>query len=283
MDTGGVAAYYDRLGLWNRAARLFGYGGGSASLTVHRALADPDAGGRPTFTRVHDIVIEQVRHVTRPRVLDAGCGLGGAMIALAEVLEACCTGLTLSDTQAARANRAATDRGLEPRVRALVRSYDDPPTGPFDVIVAIESLAHSAVPSRSVQALARVLAPGGSLVVIDDMPDAAAAGSTYLARFKAGWQCPVLWGADEYRAAAIAAGLEIVTERDLTDDCPLRPRWRLAFLEACNRLVSRLVPFPGVRLVMDSHYGGLSLERLLRARAVRYRLFVARRPELRVS
>ena len=56
MSTG-VAGYYDRLLRWNRAARAIGYGGGQSALTVHRALADPRADGRPTFTRLHDIVI----------------------------------------------------------------------------------------------------------------------------------------------------------------------------------------------------------------------------------
>ena len=50
-------------------------------------------------------------------------------------------------------------------------------TGGVDLIVAIESLAHSPSPERSVRALATALAPGGLLVVIDDMPLAAARGT----------------------------------------------------------------------------------------------------------
>ncbi|MGC4082586.1 MAG: hypothetical protein QM736_10860 [Vicinamibacterales bacterium] len=37
----GVATYYERLGRWNRLARVLGDGGGSGALTVHRALVDP--------------------------------------------------------------------------------------------------------------------------------------------------------------------------------------------------------------------------------------------------
>ena len=51
-----LAAYYDRLALWTAVARVAGYGGGRGTLTVHRALADPLTGGRPTTTRLHDVL-----------------------------------------------------------------------------------------------------------------------------------------------------------------------------------------------------------------------------------
>lgn len=278
----GVATYYERLGRWNRAAHAIGYGGGSSTMTVHRALVDPRAGGRVTFTRLHDVVLEQVGVLPSPRVLDAGCGLGGTMLLLAESLGATCVGLTLSPSQAATANAEAARRQLGARVRADVRSYDDPPAGPFDLIVAIESLAHSLDPARSVAALAARLAPAGRLIVVDDMPEPAAALSPDLDAFKRGWQCPVLWPAASYREAFGRAGLVVDTDLDLTPQCRPRSQGRLALLMACNRLV-RQWPAEGFRQLMDSHFGGLALERLIRDGHVRYRLLVARRPELQVS
>ncbi len=278
----GVATYYERLGRWNRAARAIGYGGGSGSMTVHRALADPRAGGRVTFTRLHDVLLDQIGAVVAPRVLDAGCGLGGTMLALAETLGATCVGLTLSPSQARTANAEAARRQLAARVRADVRSYDNPPAGPFDLIVAIESLAHSLGPARSVAALAATLAPGGRLIVVDDMPEPGTALSADLTAFMRGWQCPVLWPAASYLAAFGRAGLTIEAQLDLTPQCRPRSHRRLARLMACNRLV-RHWPSEAFRQLIDAHYGGLALERLSRDGAVRYRLLVARRRELQVS
>ncbi len=278
----GIATYYERLGRWNRVARAIGYGGGSGSLTVHRALADPRVGGRITFTRLHDVLLEQVGTVASPRVLDAGCGLGGTMLVLAETLGATCLGLTLSPSQAGSANAEAARRQLGARVRADVRSYDDPPAGPFDLIVAIESLAHSLDPARSVSALAATLAPGGRLVVVDDMPEPGAARSADLEAFMRGWQCPVLWPAASYLAEFGRAGLTLEDQLDLTLQCRPRSHGRIALLMACNRLV-RHWPAEAFQQLMDSYYGGLALERLIRDGAVRYRLLVARRPELQVS
>ncbi|MFN7916478.1 MAG: class I SAM-dependent methyltransferase [Vicinamibacterales bacterium] len=280
--TSGVATYYDRLGRWNRWARAIGYGGGSSHLTVHRALADPSAGGQPTVTRLHDLVRARLPDGRDLRVLDAGCGLGGTMLALARTGRVSCLGITLSPAQAATANEAAGRAGLSGAVRAEVRSYDEPPAGPFNVIVAIESLAHSPDPARSVGALLATVAPGGGLLVVDDMPLPSAGGRLDLEHFRRGWQCPVLWTRRDYLEAFEAAGFHLVEDVDLTPECRPRPGWRIQLLMGLNRLV-RWLPIPALRQVMDSHFGGLALERLTRGGHVQYRLLFARRPELTVS
>src|SRR5262245_53172259 len=155
-----TAVYYDRLSSWTATARYLGYGGGRSALTVHRALADPRAQGRPTPTRLHDLIVEVVtkeilarpRAIGRPpRVLDAGCGLAGTMIDLATRVGGEYTGLTLSESQARTARRAIAQRGLSSSVRVLVQDYDAPPDGPFDLVLAIESIAHSPDPGRTVR------------------------------------------------------------------------------------------------------------------------------------
>lgn len=275
MAEAGPAAYYDRLTRWNMVARVFGCGGGSPALTVHRALADPRAAGRATPTRLHDLLFEHLPELRAPRVLDAGCGLGGTMIECARRLGGNCLGLTLSRPQAATVAAAAGRAALGDRVRAIVRSYDDPPPGPFDLVVAIESLAHSADPEASVTALSRVLAPGGVMVVVDDMPEAAAAGSADLQAFKAGWECPVLCARAQYLAAFERLGFGVLVDRDLSPECRPRSLSRIGRLETLNRAVHRLAPSASLRAVMDAHHGGLALERLSRSGLVRYRMIIA--------
>jgi SAM-dependent methyltransferase len=279
--TTGVATYYERLGRWNRAARLFRYGGGHSTLTVHRALADPRAQGRPTFTRLHDLLLAHLSGLRNPHVLDAGCGLGGTMLALSQAIGATCIGVTLSRSQADTANAAAARLGIAAHVSALVQSFDSPPAGPFNLVVAIESLAHSPDPARSVAALANVLAPGGHFVIVDDMPEADAVTSTDFATFTRGWQCPVVWPAANYGATFRSHGLTVLADVDLTPESRPRSHAHLNRLMGLNRLAYFFSPSP-VQQVMDSHLGGLALERLTRNGLVRYRLLVARRPELRV-
>lgn len=276
--------YYDRLSSWTRVAQRLGYGGGHATQTVHRALIDPRAAGRPTATRLHDLLLETLPPLSSPRVLDAGCGMGGTMIDLASRIGGQYVGVTLSERQA-RIGRAAVIRaGLARHVQLLVRSYDMPPVGPFDLVIAIESLAHSANPTASITGLARRLTPGGLLAIVDDMPRPDIARDTMavrdLATFKRGWQCPVLATAVQHRSALEACGLELIADRDLTPAVSPRRLARIAFLQRLNRVAAAVVIFhAGWRSVLDSYYGGLALERLYRGGFVDYRMLVARRTQ----
>lgn len=261
---------------WTALAHAFGYGGGRRELTVHRALADPRVGGQPTVTRLHDLLAEAVPLDSIRRVLDAGCGLGGTMLDLAARSAATFTGITLSERQAAVGRQAAVRLGLEARVRTIVGSYDDPPAGPFDLIVAIESLAHSENPAASIAALAARLEPAGRLVIVDDVPERAARGSRDLALFQAGWRLPVLSTLDELHQALNARGLEVVTDRDLTSEVRPRTLRRIAALEALNVALRAVAPTRRVAALLDSYRGGLALERLYRRSLMRYRLLVAR-------
>jgi SAM-dependent methyltransferase len=273
-----TGAYYDRLSRWTTWLAALGYGGGRRTLTAHRALADPRSGGRPTFTRLHDVLAAALPSPLRGRVLDAGCGLGGTMLDLAARGSATFVGLTLSERQAAVARRAAAKGGLESRIEVRTDSYDTPPAGPFDLVVAIESLAHSAQPAKTVAALAAQLAPGGRLAIVDDMPTDEAQDTQDLALFKSGWRLPALPTAAELAAALARCGLTVAADHDLTAE--LRPRTlaRIAQLEALNRALHRFVPAASWRALLDSYHGGLALERLYRHGLMHYRFMLARKP-----
>jgi len=270
-----LGGYYDSLSRWTAAAQRFGYGGGRDKLTVHRALADPRAGGRPTVARLHDVLVAALPAPPSGHVLDAGCGFGGTMVDLAARCSARFTGVTLSTRQAAVGRAAVARTGLEHRITIAVQSYDAPPEGPFDLALFIESLAHSPHPEASLAAVAARLAPGGRLAIVDDMPELEARGTRDLASFQQGWQAPVLTGAAELASALVRQGLAIVAERDLTHE--LRPRTlaRIAKLEALNRALHRFAPSPALRALLDSYRGGLALERLYLSGLMRYRLVVA--------
>lgn len=273
-----VARYYrwlDGLSWFHEKRDEAGHG----ALPVHRALADPD-GGAPSPFVIHRLMLEGLDLPDAPRALDAGCGYGATMLDLAPRLGGDWTGLTLSPVQAARGAAEIASRGLSDRVRILVRSYDAPVEGRFDLAYGIESLIHSADPARTVANLAASLVPGGHLVIVDDMPedrlpDEAAAR---LARFRRFWRCPVAPTRQGWIAACRAAGLEPVMERDLNPLLQVRGmadlRPRLDDLERRAR-IPRLLGF-GLR--REAEIGGLLLETLQTEGFVRYRVLAARKP-----
>jgi SAM-dependent methyltransferase len=266
---GATGAYYDSLSRWTGWLTALGYGGGRRNLTAHRALADPRTGGRPTFTRLHDVLASAL-----PSPLD---GRVGTMLDLAARGHATFVGLTLSEEQAAIGRRAVAKAGLGDRIAIRLQSYDTPPAGPFDGAIAIESLAHSPGPAATLAALAGVLSPGGWLAVIDDVPEPAARGTRDLEVFQAGWRLPVLLSAAELVAALAQCRLTVAAEHDLTADVRPRTRAQIARLETLNRLLFRIAPAAGARVLLDSYHGGLALERLYRDARMRYRLIVARK------
>jgi len=273
-----LGLYYDRLSRYLLLAGGAGHGGGAEGLSMHRALAPPGSAARADPGRLDDLILDRCPLPPNARVLDAGCGLGGTIFRWQARHGGSHTGITLSAVQRDRAAAEAERRGVSGTCRFLCQSYDRPPEGPFDAVVAIESLAHSAAPAGSIAALARVLAPGGVLIVADDVPTAAAAGDPDYDRFRAGWHCPALATQAALHAAFAAAGLALVHDEDLS--AWLRPRrpTAIAVLAALNAAACTAIPHGAVRMVLRSHRGGLALERLHRRGLMQYRLLVARSP-----
>lgn len=272
-----VARYYrwlDGLSWFHERRGEAGHG----ALPVHRALADPE-GGAPSPFVIHRLMLEGLDLPAAPRVLDAGCGYGATMLDLAPKLGGDWTGLTLSPVQAARGMAEIAGRGLAERVRIAVRSYDAPVEGRFDLAYGIESLIHSADPARTIANLAASLAPGGHLVIVDDMPEEPLPpeAAARLDRFRRFWRCPVAPTRAGWIAACRAAGLEPVAERDLNPLLQVRGMDELAPQLAALERRARLPRLLGLGLRREAEIGGLLLETLQTEGFVRYRILAARK------
>ncbi len=282
-----VARYYSWLTWFQRIARVAGHDTGQKTLTVHRRLRD--ARGRPSGDVLHERVLRALSAaplVGSPaalHVLDAGCGLGGTTFFLQSHLGGRYVGITLSPDQCQRASREATQRRLADVCRFEVRSYDDSltdllPTG-ADIIVAIESLAHAPDPARTVARLAGLLAPGGSLVVVDDIPaEHLAHDDPDFVGFRRGWLCPAVARASTLTRAFGESGLDVAHDENLTPLMLLRHPRRLAVLVHVSRVATTLLRSTPAFVLLDSLHGGLLLERLYERGAMQYRLLVARKP-----
>jgi SAM-dependent methyltransferase len=246
---------------------------------IHRALTDP-AGGPPSPLVLHRLMLEGLDLPPNPRVLDAGCGYGATMLDLAPVLGGEWTGLTLSGAQRVRGGAAIAAAGLADRVRIRVQSYDTPPPGPFDLIIGIESLIHSAAPEGTVAALASVLAPGGHLVMVDDMPeeDLPPEPAQRFALFRRHWRCPVAPSRAGWLRAMDAVGLKLVRERDLSPLLRVRSMEQAGpRLRELRRWPARLQQVVGLGVRAEAEIGGIMLETLQTEGFVRYRMLVTRR------
>jgi SAM-dependent methyltransferase len=240
--------------------------------TVQRVLAEPGCAPDPGL--LHRLVEQAADLPAEPVVLDVGCGVGALMAELATRRGGTWTGLTFSPQQAERARAVAQSRGLVGAVAVHLCAPDEPPGQFFDSVLAVEALLHCRNPGRVIAALARVLRPGGRLVLVENMVEADAATRRAISRQL---RAPGLASEALWRDRLTQAGLTVLDGRDLS---PLVPERSAAAIERlANRLAAarRLLPLGDLRRALDARLGALMLERLLREGRGRYMMLTATR------
>lgn len=100
-------------------------------------------------------------------VLDAGCGVGGSGIWLAQNRGALVVGLNIVQKQLEIGGKLVRERRLNDRIGFQLGDYQDMPfpDRSFDVVWSLESIEHATNAPRFVQESYRVLKPGGRIVV----------------------------------------------------------------------------------------------------------------------
>ncbi len=103
------------------------------------------------------------------KVLDAGCGVGGAALYIAKKKDASVTGITLSKKQVELAGQSAAAKGLSNKVNFLLMDYTQTsfPDESFDVVWACESVSSVADKNLFIKEAFRVLKKGGRLILSD--------------------------------------------------------------------------------------------------------------------
>lgn len=155
------------------------------------------------------------------RVLDAGCGVCGPAIDMAqEIPGLCVVGITLVGRQATAARALVATSGLSGRVHVVQADFHAAPfaAGSFDAVLFLESLGYAADLEQVLGGAGRVLRPGGTLYVKDvfrRVPLYSDEERRELAAFDRAFaiRTPTL---DACTAAAAAAGFGRIATRDLT-------------------------------------------------------------------
>jgi cyclopropane fatty-acyl-phospholipid synthase-like methyltransferase len=215
--------------------------------------------------------------VREPHVVDLGCGVGASLCHVAARQPVRGTGITLSPEQAAVGLRRVAGLALSGRVAILEGDFANPPPDlpPADLAYAIEAFVHGVSAEAFFAGCARVVRPGGLLVICDDVarPMRDARAQRAVERFRRGWRVNTLVESDELRRCAASAGFDLVSTTDLTPWLEIgRPRDRL--IAALAPLLARL---PRGASRWPHLLGGSALQECLRRGWVGYELVVLRR------
>jgi tocopherol O-methyltransferase len=169
-----------------------------------------------------EVVADEARITDGANVCDVGCGYGATARMLAAEYAADVTGFTLSQAQYDHARAA----GGGPRY--FLRDWMDNglPDAAFDAVIAIESSEHMEDKARFFAEAARVLRPGGRVVVCAWL--AGSAPSRLEVRHLLEPICregrlPGLGSEEDYRALIDGAGLELARFQDVS--AQVRKTW----------------------------------------------------------
>jgi len=275
FDVAQVRRYYDEQ---TRAFVAYGQGGGVGA--IHRAVWGPGVTTRSdAFHYVEDRIVEWLRESgSAPHVVDLGCGVCASLGYIAQHVPMRGTGVTLSPVQAQLGTERLRAQGLSTRIACVEGDYTQlpPDIETADLAFAVESFVHGPSPERFFAEAARLIRPGGLLVICDDLrretsdPKAARAFD----RFARGWHINSLLTRETLQELASDAGFVHEETTDLTPWLELgRPR---------DRLVAALVAVFGWLPLEESRFGmlagGSALQTCLQRGWIGYDLVRFRRP-----
>ena len=161
------------------------------------------------------------RSIEPPRVLDAGCGVGGSAVWLAREYGVRVVGITPVASQVERARRYAREQAVDHLVTFEDQDYLHTrfADASFDAIWALESVCHAPDKRAFLAEARRLLKPGGRLGIVEYYRF----GRPYsdrdehiLHNWLAGWAIPDLATGAEFTAWAKEAGFTHVCLEDIT-------------------------------------------------------------------
>lgn len=279
--------------------------GGNSTNSLHRPVWAPSVERRDeAFAYPYRLVLRELQEIAREtrkeasvpsgaeatadrdpfRVLDLGCGVGGGVHYLLEHFDGPlhATGITLSPTQVDRARGEAEARGFDPNRYSFLEGnfHRLPDLEPVDVAFAIESFALSERPDDVLGQIARVLRPGGRLVLIDDFfreppsdRHTSMRQNRWIQTVREGWHAHGLRAVGTILQKAETHGLRPVRNANLTPYLRFgRPRDRLIrwFVVPLRGILWRWPYFRGL-------IGGDALQKCLQAEIMEYRQLVFER------
>ena len=249
----------------------------------HGLFDDPGSDLRAATERMSEAMADLAGLVPGASLLDVGCGTGAQACWLAarhpgiEVL-----GISTSTVGVDAARRRSEAAGLAEVVRFAPADARRTglPAGSFDVVWSLESSQYVVPREELMQECARLLAPGGRLVLADVML-ARPLGLRDLRRLHADLDIlryvfgdAVMGTTEEYQVTIANAGLEIIEDLDLTERVvPTFAAWRARARDRWGDLAGLMGEGWPERFVA----GCDAMERFFVQGIVRYGLIGARR------
>jgi cyclopropane fatty-acyl-phospholipid synthase-like methyltransferase len=191
-----------------------------SNFSLHYGYYDADHCRHKTAVLNMNRVLAELAGVKQgDKILDAGCGVGGSCLWLADHYDVQCTGINISEYQLTRARKLAKKKNLDSRIDYQVRSYLD--TGfednTFDVVWGMESVCYAENKKEFLEEAYRILKPGGRVAVADGFLNDINPEERYegmLRDWLDGWAVPNLWGQERFKKDLADVGFKSISLTD---------------------------------------------------------------------
>ncbi len=222
------------------------------NLAIHYGYWDDKVSSfAESLHRMNEVMAETVSITGQDRILDAGCGVGGSSIYLAQTFGCRAVGITLSQRQVDQAFINAKTRGVSDKTEFKVMDYckTDFPDASFDVVWGCESICYAENKEQFIYEAYRLLKPGGRLVIADGMiPKFEYNEHPINRRGIEGWAANYIETPENFQKFMRQAGFKDIQFRDITKNIMHSSRRMLYFYFAARlyhgvrRLIGRKPP-----------------------------------------
>ncbi|MBL4607565.1 MAG: methyltransferase domain-containing protein [Pseudomonadales bacterium] len=215
------------------------------------------------------------------KILDAGCGIGGSCLWLANHYDVECTGINICEFQLKKARKLSKERNLDSRVNYQVRSFLE--TGfednTFDVVWGMESVCYAENKKEFLEEAYRILKPGGRVAVADGFLNDITPEKRYegmLHDWLDGWAVPHLWGQERFKKDLADVGFKNIDFTDASKNVVPSSHRMWAVSQLAKRVIG-IAEFLRIRnKVQNKNVTAAELQYpLLMSDAWRYGIFVA--------
>ena len=232
-DDDSVRRFYDD------NTRLFLSLGQGTEGTIHRAVWGPGVKSRvDAMAYVDQLVMERLDRLEREAgserneplaVADLGCGVCASLCRIARHRPIVGMGITISQAQVDLAKRRIEAAGFAAAIRCMKADFCALPAELplMDLAFSIEAFVHAPSGAAFFHECARLVRPGGYLIVCDDFLAASSLRGEpgprrWIERFGTGWVAGNLVADEEACGLAEAAGFRHVETLDLTPHLEIR-------------------------------------------------------------
>jgi len=190
------------------------------SLAIHYGYWDDKVKNFPqSLLRMNEVMAEVAMIKPTDLILDAGCGIGGSSIFLAEKIGCHVTGISLSEKQINKAKELAVKKNVENKLDFKIMNYCATtfPGESVDVVWGCESICYADDKDQFIKEAWRLLKPGGRLVVADGfVADFKNNDHSTIRNWLDGWQVNYLESSERFQQFMQSAGFKNISFTDIS-------------------------------------------------------------------